>query len=111
MNRFAGTVGFAKAMSTQDPDRPGVFRDEFVERTYYGTVHRNFRNLERSDELNPNFRVNNSISIIADDWALSEYSRIRYVYWGGVAWKVTSVEVRAPRLILQIGEVFNGIEI
>ena len=75
---------------------------------YYGDVIRNTRQLEPGEGLNPNVEVNNSISIVADQYANSHFLAIRYIRWEGVLWTVTSVEVRRPRLILSLGNVYNG---
>ncbi len=48
------------------------------------------------------------ISIVADAYARGHFFAIRYVEWAGERWTVTNVEVQAPRLILQLGEVYNG---
>lgn len=52
--------------------------------------------------------MGNSISIVADKYANEHFFLIRYVMWEGVRWTVTNVEVRAPRLLLSIGSVYNG---
>jgi hypothetical protein len=33
---------------------------------------------------------------------------MRYVEWAGVRWTVQDVEVQRPRLLLRLGEVYNG---
>ena len=33
---------------------------------------------------------------------------MKYVEWMGTRWKVTNVVVQRPRLILTVGEVYNG---
>jgi hypothetical protein len=52
--------------------------------------------------------VQNSISIVADEFAREKFFAIRYILWAGVYWSVTSVQVDHPRLTLQLGEVYNG---
>jgi hypothetical protein len=104
MARFSGKVGFGVPVESA----PGVWVDEITERTYYGDVNRNARMLQQGEELNGDLRVNNEISIVADAYASEHFFAIRYVEWSGVRWTVPNVEVRAPRLILQLGEVYNG---
>lgn len=107
MAKFFGKVGYAETVETS----PGVWQENFVERDYYGDVTRNSRRWDSSQNLNDNLSFNNTISIVADAYAYDNYSAIRYVQWMGSSWKVTTVEVSPPRLILNFGGVFNGSEI
>jgi hypothetical protein len=104
MARFYGPIGYGSAVESA----PGVWADEIVERNYYGDVIRNVRNLHAGEHLNFDLSVQNSISIVADAYANEHFFNIRYVGWAGALWTVTGVEVKSPRLILQIGEVYNG---
>ena len=45
---------------------------------------------------------------MADSYAEENFFAIKYVRWMGARWVVTNVEVRRPRLILNLGEVYNG---
>jgi hypothetical protein len=104
MARFFGRIGYG----TPVEKTPGVWVDEIVERSYYGDVIRNARNLRQGDTLNFDLNVQNSISIVADAYANDNFFAIRYVEWAGVLWTVQSVEVQSPRLVLSLGEVYNG---
>jgi hypothetical protein len=104
MARFFGRVGYGEPRETA----PGVWVDNIVEHNYYGDVIRNARNLQEGENLNPDLSVQNSISIIADAYANDHFFAIRYVEWSGVLWTVSSVEVERPRLLLRLGEVYNG---
>jgi hypothetical protein len=104
MTRFFGRIGYGESVETT----PGVFVDDIVEYSYYGDVVRNARNLVPGDKLNPDLSVQNSISVVADAYAFEHFFAIRYVEWSGVLWTVTSVEVQHPRLLLRLGEVYNG---
>lgn len=106
MARFFGEVGYVESLE-QPPDS-GVWVDIATEIQYYGDVIRNTRNLEENSKVNDDIVVNNSISIVADDHAIKFFHKIKYVRWEGVPWTVTTVEVRAPRLILSLGRVYNG---
>jgi hypothetical protein len=102
--RYFGTVGFG----VQQETAPGVYTEVITEFLYYGDVVRDARRLSEADKVNKDIGVTNSISIIADPWANENYLAIRFVEWGGRAWTVTEVEVQFPRLILRLGEVYNG---
>jgi hypothetical protein len=104
MARFFGRVGYGEPVETA----PGVWEDTMVEYSYYGDVIRNARNLREGENLNPDLSVQNSISIVADAYANEHFFAIRYVEWAGTLWTVSSVEVQSPRLLLRLGEVYNG---
>lgn len=104
MARYYGRIGYAETVETA----PGVWEEKIIERNYYGDVIRNSRRWETGESLNDNLVVSNSISIIADDYAYTHLAFIRYVEWMRCLWKPSSVEVQRPRLILQIGGVYNG---
>lgn len=106
MARFHGIVGYGKPK--EDPDSPGKWIDEITEFPYTGDIIRQARNLEPGDKLNDDITLGNSISIVANKYAVEHFAFIKYVRWDGVAWTVTQVEVRPPRLILSIGGVYNG---
>lgn len=104
MPRFRGNVGYVATVKTA----PGVFEEIEREIPYFGSVDRIISRPQGTETLNDNLTLNNTISIIADAFASEHFSDIRYVVWNGTRWKVTSVEVRRPRIILMIGTVYNG---
>jgi len=106
MARFYGDIGYGETV--EDPPRSGVWVDRITEVAYYGDVIRNTRRLDESENLNSDISVGNSISVVADQYAIEHFVLIKYVRWAGVLWTVTSVEVRSPRLILSLGSVYNG---
>lgn len=105
MAKFFGEVGYGQTVETV----PGVWEDVITERKVYGDVLRNTRRLVSGEKINNDLTVGNSISIMADAYANTHFFAIRYVRWAGVNWTVTDVEVQRPRLILQLGEVYNGL--
>lgn len=106
MARFYGEVGYGESVET--PPGSGVWKLQITELTYQGEVIRNIRQLESVDKVNDDLTISNSISIVADQHAIEHYFNIRYVRWEGALWTVTTVEVRSPRLILNLGSVYNG---
>jgi hypothetical protein len=106
MARFFGAVGYGESVET--PENSGIWTDVICENEYYGDVIRNTRKLESGESLNDDITVGNSISIVADDYAIEHFFKIKYVRWAGTLWTVDNVEVRSPRLILRLGSVYNG---
>lgn len=105
MARFHGKVGFA---GESEETAPGVWVEQIVQRDYFGDVIRNSRKLDEGEKVNNDISVGNSISIVADEYALNHFFAIRYVEWAGSQWTVTDVEVQRPRLILRLKGVYNG---
>ena len=97
MAKFYGVIGYAVTEET----KPGVWAERIIERMYYGDLTRNTRRLQSAEQLNDN-------SIVADPFANENFHSMRYVEFMGAKWKVTSVEVQYPRLILTVGGVYNG---
>ena len=61
-----------------------------------------------AETVNDNVVISNQISIIADPFAMSNFHNIKYVEYMGTRWKITSVDVQYPRLLLTLGGVYNG---
>ena len=104
MAKYYGKIGYA----TSEEVKPGVWKKRITEREYFGDVIRNTRRLQSSGNLNDNIIVSNEISIVADPFANENFHSMLYVEFMGVKWKISNVEVQYPRLILTIGEVYNG---
>jgi len=104
MAKFFGVVGYGHTVESA----PGVHTDVITEYPYYGDVVRNSRKSDQCENLNNDLSVGNSISIVADAYARDNFFAIRYVEWAGVLWTVPEVEVQSPRLLLRVGEVYNG---
>lgn len=108
MAKYYGAVGFSSTY--EDPNSPGDYVEEIVEKKYYGEVIRNRRRWEKTDRINDNLNINNEISILADTYAYHNLNEIRYVTWLGTKWKVTDIDIQYPRLTLSIGGVYNDAE-
>ena len=104
MAKFCGIIGFAEMAETS----PGVWREVITERRYKGDIGRNTRKLEDSGNINDDINISNEISIVADAYANNNFFSIRYVKFMGAKWKVKSVDVKPPRLVLTLGGVYNA---
>lgn len=105
--KFSGKIGFwMKDIET----KPGVFKPGIVEKPYTGDVLRNIRRFQTvENQQNENLVLNNRISIISDLYMQENWPSIKYVFWNGSKWKVTSVDIGSyPRVIIEIGGVYNG---
>ena len=104
MDKYHGYIGFAETIETA----PDVCEEQIIEREAQGDILKVSRRLVGADQLNDNITVSNKISILADPFAYQNFHQIRYITWMGAKWKVTVVDVSYPRLILEIGGVYNG---
>lgn len=104
MAKFYGPIGFIKSTNNSN----GIWEDVTEEHYYKGDILKNIRKAVTSEHLHDNLDVNIRISIIADDYANQNFFAIKYVTWKGASWKVTSIDIERPRLILTIGGVYNG---
>lgn len=107
MAKWFGIVGFIETV--EDPNYPGTYIESKTEKSYYGDIIRfNKRWTVANDKENDNLDINNQLSIVADPFATNHFHQIRYVEWMGTLFKATSVEVAYPRLIINIGGVYNA---
>lgn len=104
MAKWYGKIGYNVTVEIE----PGVWQEQITKREYYGDLIRNTRKLQTSSSINDDVNIANEISIVADPFANQNFHAIRYIEYMGTKWKVTSVEVQYPRLILTIGGVYNG---
>lgn len=101
--RFFGEVGYAETFE----NAPGVWQEKVFTRRYTGDVLKNVSQMQSGENLNDDLNISNRFSIVADSFAYENFYRMRYIYWLGEKWKVKSVEVQRPRLILTVGGVYN----
>ena len=104
MAKWFGQIGYAETVES----KPGVWKEQITEREYFGDLLRNSRRLQSSSSLNDNVTISNEISILADQFAYQNFHSIRYAEFMGTKWKVSNIEVQYPRLILTLGDVYNG---
>lgn len=104
MAKFYGKIGFAENVEIEK----GVWEEKITERPYFGDVTRNIRRLRDASKVNSDVDISNEISIVADPYANENFHAMRYVVFMGSKWKIESVEVQYPRLILSIGGLYNA---
>lgn len=103
--KFSGKVGFwIRDLETS----PGFWKSEIEERPYTGNVLEHIRRFQNESKENQDLALDNQISILSDLYARDNWMSIKYVLWNGVRWSVSSVRLSYPRIILQLGGVYNG---
>lgn len=104
MARYYGAIGFADG---EVETAPGLWSERIVEHTYRGEVTRNQVRWNQGSEMHDPLRIDNAISVISDPYLERHVSDIRYITWLGSKWKVSSVSIQRPRLIIQIGGLYH----
>jgi hypothetical protein len=104
MAKFHGVIGYTETAETA----PGVHSEVVIEKVCRGDVLYDARHWEKGEGLNDNLKVSNRISVIGTAFAFTNIPNMRYVKWMNTCWKISTVEVKRPRLILTLGDVYNG---
>lgn len=104
MAKFSGTIGYALSEEVS----PGVWVDVITEKNYRGDVVTDRRQFQTGEQVNDNLVVDNSFSIIANDYAYANIGVMKYIVWQKVAWKIQSFNIERPRILIKIGGVYNG---
>lgn len=104
MAKWYGVIGYSDTVEAE----PGIWEEQVTERSYYGELIRNTRRLQTTDKVNDDLTISNQISIVSDPYAINNFHAMKYAVLWGTKWKITSVEVQYPRLILEVGGVYNG---
>ena len=101
--RYYGKIGYAETIET----KPGLMERKIVFHEAYGDVLRNTKRDQQNSYVNDTITVSNQISIVADPYARDHFFNIKCVEWQGAFWNVNSVDVQYPRLILDLGGLYN----
>lgn len=104
MAKWFGKIGYA----ITEEVTPGEWIPNLVERECYGEFTTDRRKRQNSGGVNDDITLSNTLSIIADPFAIQNCSCMAYAEIFGTKWKISDIEIQFPRLILTIGGVYNG---
>lgn len=104
MARFSGLVGYV----VQEEKVPGVWSDVEKSRKMKGDVIRQSSTNKSSDYVNDDVSLNHRVSLIGDAYAFDNYFNIKWVKMDTKKWKVATIEIERPRIIVSLGGVWNG---
>ena len=104
MAKYCGKIGIL----SQKEVTPGVWKSQITEKMVYGDIVRDNQNNINREQVNDSIKINNQISIIGDPSIYADFSSLIYITYAGAKWKITTIEVKYPRLLLSMGEVYNG---
>ena len=103
MPKCSGVIGYALAGETQ----PGVWTEGITEKKYIGEIVRDNRRIVDQGEINGSINISNNISIISNRFMLDNMAYMRYLTFNNSKWKISSVEIKPPRIIITLGGLYN----
>ena len=86
---------------------PGVYQEIIIEKQYYGDVVRNTAQIVDSSTINSNIKLNNSISVLCNNYMSENLGCIRYLTFKKSKWKISSIEIKDNRIIFTLGDLYN----
>lgn len=103
MPKCSGVIGYALAGETQ----PGVWTENITEKKYYGEVVKDSRRIVDQSEVNGSINISNNISIVSNKFMLENMAYMRYLTLNNSKWKISSAEIKPPRIVVTLGGVYN----
>ena len=103
MPKCSGLIGYALDVETS----PGVWSPSIVEKKYLGEVVRDNRRIVDQGEINGSINISNNISIISNSFMLTNMSFMIYITYMNSKWKINSVDIKPPRMIITLGGKYN----
>lgn len=104
MAKFCGNIGYGLTVEK----KPGVWDKDVVVKAYRGDIVNQRFQHQPSGEVNDNLNIANRISIVANKFAYDNFASMLYVEYMGFKWKIKTAEVEYPRIILEVGGLYNG---
>lgn len=104
MAKFAGRVGYV----SQIEEVPGVWTADITPRMMKGDLIRQQSSSQNGDKVNDDISFNHNVSLLGDAYAFGNYYNIKWIEIDGMKWRVNSVEIKRPRILLGLGGLYNG---
>lgn len=104
MSKCSGVIGYTLVGETQ----PGVWAETITEKKYYGDIVRDNRRIVDQGDINGNINISNNISVVSNSFMLDNMAFMRYITFMKSKWKISSVDIKPPRIIITIGGLYNG---
>ena len=106
--KFYGVVGYCESVEGTG-DHEGIFEDTVTERNYYGDVVQDSKRWDsRDSSALDSLNASASINVLADAYMIEHLAYMKYVCWMGTRWKIISFKPGRPRIMLNLGGVYNG---
>lgn len=106
--KLTGIAGF-ELDQVEREDMPSVFESKVVTKKFRGELlSQTWRNQNSDKSTNDNLLNNNKISLVINKFFMTNIANLKYVEYNGVKWKVESFDIKAPRIHITLGGVYNG---
>lgn len=103
--KFSGEAGFRLKDVEVEPD---VYEPQLVSKIIKGDVVQNRYGRQNGDKSTiDNITITNQLSIVSNQFLMKHISNLVYVKFQGVKWKVVSYNIKAPRIFVDLGGVYN----
>jgi len=102
--RYSGALGLVE----QTEVRPGIWEETVTEVPVLGTVRQRTEVLRSADNVLPEYATTTSISVPARGVGPMDNSNIRYITYKGHRWQIASIVDEPPRIVVYMGEEYNG---
>jgi hypothetical protein len=102
--KYSGKFGLGSTVETV----AGVWEDVITEVDYIGDVVQSTEAFSLEGSVLPQYRTTTSVSVLSGGVDKEDYTDLRYVTYAGQRWTIASVVVEPPRLVIYIGEVYDG---
>lgn len=104
MAKYYGKIGYYLDNIEVEP---GIWENKMEERSVYGDFIRIFNHSENPGQINDNIKISHQVSFVADPYAMNNVEKIKYATYCGSKWSVVSFEIAYPRIILNLGGIYN----
>src|SRR5262245_28550134 len=102
--RYSGALGIVE----QTEVRPGIWEETVIEVPVLGVVRQRTEVLDSADRILPAHSTTTSISVPGRGVGPQDNSNIRYITYKGIRWQIASIVDEPPRIVIFIGEKYNG---
>lgn len=103
MAKFAGQVGYI----SQEESVLGVWTPVEKTRKMKGDFYMESSRHQNGDKVNKDISLNHRISLVGDAYAFDNYYAMRWIEIDGIKWDIVSLEVKRPRIIVNVGGLYN----
>lgn len=104
MARYAGLVCYGKQVETE----PGIWETEEKTLSMKGDMIRQNADIINSNSVNDDISLGHRVSLVGDAYAFENYFNIKWIEIDRRKWKVSSIEIQRPRIIVDVGGLWNG---
>lgn len=103
MAKYFGKIGIGQ---TKDVGH-SVYDMVIEERDVYGDFLQTPKSQVTAAGINDDISISNRISIYQNSFVMNNIHEIKYITYAGAKWKVSTVELNYPRIILTTGGLYN----